>query len=29
VRVELDGEWIPMAKIGRQPGENPDLERVR
>lgn len=29
VRVELDGEWIPMAKVGRRAGENPDLERVR
>jgi len=28
VRVEIDGTWVPMAKVGREPGENPDLERV-
>jgi nicotinate phosphoribosyltransferase len=28
VRVEVGGEWIPLAKVGRQAGENPDLERV-
>ena len=29
VRVEVGGEWIPMAKVGRQAEENPELERVR
>jgi nicotinate phosphoribosyltransferase len=29
VRVEVDGEWIPMAKVGRQAAENPELERVQ
>ncbi len=28
VRVKADGEWIPMAKVGRAPGENPDLKPV-
>jgi nicotinate phosphoribosyltransferase len=28
VRVKLNGEWIPMAKVGRAPGENPDLKPV-
>jgi len=28
VRVRLDGEWVDMAKVGRQPGENPLLEPV-
>jgi nicotinate phosphoribosyltransferase len=28
VRVRAGGEWIPMAKVGRAPGENPELERV-
>lgn len=28
VRVKVRGEWIPMAKVGRQPNENPDLELV-
>ncbi|HET7010005.1 MAG TPA: nicotinate phosphoribosyltransferase [Anaerolineales bacterium] len=28
VRVRLDRTWIPMAKVGRAPGENPELERV-
>lgn len=28
VRVNVHDEWIPMAKIGRSPGENADLERV-
>jgi len=28
VRVKVHGEWIDMAKVGRQPLANPDLERV-
>lgn len=28
VRVKVRGEWVPVAKVGRQPGENPDLEPV-
>lgn len=28
VRVNVHGEWIEMAKIGRSPGDNPNLERV-
>jgi len=28
VRVKIDGEWIDMAKIGRAPCDNPNLERV-
>ncbi|HMK09427.1 MAG TPA: nicotinate phosphoribosyltransferase, partial [Anaerolineales bacterium] len=28
VAVEVAGEWIPMAKVGRQAGENAELERV-
>jgi len=28
VRVEIGGEWVPLAKVGRRAGENPDLERV-
>jgi len=24
----VHGEWVDMAKVGRAPGENPDLERV-
>jgi nicotinate phosphoribosyltransferase len=28
VRVKVRGEWIDMAKIGRKPADNPDLERV-
>lgn len=28
VRVKLHGEWIDMAKIGRAPLDNPNLERV-
>jgi nicotinate phosphoribosyltransferase len=28
VRVKVHGEWIDMAKIGRRPRDNPDLERV-
>ncbi len=29
VRAEVNGEWIRMTKVGRAPGENPDLEPVR
>jgi nicotinate phosphoribosyltransferase len=28
VRVKVHGEWIDMAKVGRRPRENEDLERV-
>ncbi len=28
VRVKVHGEWIDMAKVGRKPLENPNLERV-
>jgi len=28
VRVKIHGEWIDMAKVGRRPRENSDLERV-
>lgn len=28
VRVKVQGEWVNMAKIGRRPADNPDLERV-
>lgn len=28
VRVRIDGVWHPMAKVGRQAGENPDLKPV-
>ena len=28
VRVRLPSGWIPMAKVGRQARDNPDLERV-
>lgn len=28
VRVEVDGEWIDMAKIGRQANDNPDLQPI-
>ena len=28
VRVRVHGEWIDMAKVGRKPLDNPDLERV-
>ncbi|MBA3534713.1 MAG: nicotinate phosphoribosyltransferase [Ardenticatenales bacterium] len=28
VRVRVDGEWYDIARAGRQPGENPDLEPV-
>jgi nicotinate phosphoribosyltransferase len=28
VRVKLGGEWVRMAKVGREPCDNPELERV-
>jgi nicotinate phosphoribosyltransferase len=28
VRVKLNGEWVDMAKTGRQPCDNPELQRV-
>jgi nicotinate phosphoribosyltransferase len=28
VRVKVHGEWLDMAKVGRQACDNPDLERV-
>jgi len=28
VRVRLDGRWMPMAKVGRQPCDNPNLKPV-
>ena len=28
VRVKIQGEWLDMAKVGRRPLDNPDLERV-
>jgi|Deesub1362A_J573_1020465.scaffolds.fasta_scaffold07592_2 nicotinate phosphoribosyltransferase len=28
VRIKVHGEWIPMAKVGRKPCDNPELERV-
>ncbi|HEY6074574.1 MAG TPA: nicotinate phosphoribosyltransferase [Anaerolineales bacterium] len=28
VRVKVRGEWVNMAKVGRRPLDNPDLERV-
>jgi len=28
VRVKVHGQWIDMAKVGRKPLDNPDLERV-
>jgi nicotinate phosphoribosyltransferase len=28
VRVKVHGKWIDMAKVGRSPGDNPELERV-
>lgn len=29
VRIKVGSEWHDMAKVGRAPGENPDLEVVR
>jgi nicotinate phosphoribosyltransferase len=28
VRVKVHGQWVDMAKVGRRPLENPNLERV-
>lgn len=28
VRVKVAGKWVNMPKVGRRPGDNPDLERV-
>lgn len=28
VRVKIDGDWVDMAKIGRAPCDNPDLDPV-
>jgi nicotinate phosphoribosyltransferase len=28
VRIKVHGEWIDMAKVGRRPLDNPELERV-
>jgi nicotinate phosphoribosyltransferase len=28
VRVKVNGEWLDMAKVGRAPGENPNLQLV-
>jgi nicotinate phosphoribosyltransferase len=28
VRVKVRGKWVDMAKVGRRPCDNPDLERV-
>lgn len=28
VRVQLEGQWVDMAKVGRQPCDNPDLQPV-
>ncbi len=28
VRVKVDGKWLDMAKVGRAPCDNPELERV-
>jgi nicotinate phosphoribosyltransferase len=28
VRVKVHGQWVDMAKVGRKPLENPDMERV-
>lgn len=29
VRVKVNGEWHDMAKVGRRPCDNPEMERVR
>jgi nicotinate phosphoribosyltransferase len=29
LRAKIGGKWVPMAKVGRRPRRNPDLERVR
>lgn len=28
VRLMIDGEWVDMAKVGRRPCDNPDLQRI-
>ena len=28
VRIRVGGQWVDMAKIGRAPCDNPELERV-
>jgi nicotinate phosphoribosyltransferase len=28
VRVKVHGQWVDMAKVGRKPCDNPDLERA-
>ena len=28
VRVKVHGQWVDMAKVGREPCDNPDLQRV-
>jgi nicotinate phosphoribosyltransferase len=28
VRVKIEGQWVPMAKVGRQACDNPELEPV-
>jgi nicotinate phosphoribosyltransferase len=28
VRVKVHGEWVDMAKVGRRPLDNPNLEKV-
>ncbi len=28
VMVKVQGEWVDMAKVGRRPCDNPDMERV-
>jgi nicotinate phosphoribosyltransferase len=28
VRVKINGHWVDMAKVGRAPCDNPDLEAV-
>jgi len=28
VRIKVDGQWVDVPKVGRLPGDNPDLQRV-
>lgn len=28
VRVKVDGKWVEMAKVGRNPADNPDLKKI-
>jgi nicotinate phosphoribosyltransferase len=28
VRVQINGQWVDMGKVGRQPGDNPDLQQI-